>query len=107
MASGKYKVPFRNGALLHYADVNYSGRSVEWRDNVPFDLAITLDHHSRGRSAAYYIWRADDGREFPMFMKEMIEVMQEVGVRKGGKVSARWKVIKRGQNYGLKLHLED
>ena len=75
----------------------------DWRPNDPFTGTLRLAETRRGRSAAYFIWHSDDGREFPMFISDMLLLVQSgVTIRPGGMVSTRWMVTKRGANYGIR-----
>lgn len=74
----------------------------DWRPNVPFAATLHLAETRRGRSAAYFIWRDDDGREFPMFISDMLLLVQSGVAIAGGAVSTRWMVTKRGANYGIR-----
>lgn len=76
---------------------------AEWRRNDPFTATLWLVETRRGRSAAYFIWRAGDGREYPMFISDMLQLVKSgVTIRPGGAVSTRWVVTKRGSNYGIR-----
>jgi len=75
----------------------------DWRSNDPFTATLRLAETRRGRSAAYFIWRSDDDREFPMFISDMLLLVQSgVTIRPGGMVSTWWMVTKRGANYGIR-----
>lgn len=91
-----------DGSLLHYAETRY-GPQPEWRPNDPFTATLWLAETRRGRSAAYFIWRSGDGREYPMFISDMLLLVQSgVTIKPGGSVSTRWMVTKRGANYGIR-----
>jgi hypothetical protein len=110
-----------NGSLMHFPDTTWDyskavqaeeGRGwkvpprevgPDWRTNDPFTATLRLAETRRGRSAAYFIWRADDDREFPMFISDMLLLVQSgVRIKPGGMVSTRWMVTKRGANYGIR-----
>lgn len=85
---------------------------VDWRDNLPFQASLQIDHMMRGRSAKYVILKpvdtyGFDTRSFPMFVADLIDVAVAGLFQPGGIVSARWMVAKRGANYGLRLAKED
>lgn len=116
------EVPYsKNGSLMHFpestwdyseavrADEGYGWKvpprevGPEWRRNDPFSATLWLAETRRGRSAAYFIWRSGDGREYPMFISDMLQLVQSgVTIKPGGAVSTRWMVTKRGANYGIR-----
>lgn len=109
--TGNYEIPFnRKGDLLHYPENEYEGqypnyRTIPpiWRDNFQFTDTLKVAGMSRGRSAAYFILVSEtDGRRYPIFMKEMHELISMSTLVKGV-VKATWTFVKRGQNYGLSL----
>lgn len=74
----------------------------DWRPNVPFAATLRLVDTRRGRSAAYFIWYDETGAEFPMFITDMLALVQSGVAIAGGTVSTRWMVTKRGANYGIR-----
>ena len=107
------KVPYSpNGNLLHHpgyrngepddqGDPTYPSVG-EWRDNTPFEATLKYQGTERGRSAAYFKWVDQDGRQWPMFITDIGRMIQlALKLQDGGKVSGRWFVVKRGQNYGI------
>lgn len=109
-------VPYTwRGSLLHWTNqdigVDRTGESeysgVYWRPNTPFTETLTLKGIESGRSAKYTIWRAEDGRTFPMFIAELVEMAcSPAGIARGISTN-RWMVAKRGQNYGIRLAREE
>ncbi|GAA4599933.1 hypothetical protein GCM10023194_80940 [Planotetraspora phitsanulokensis] len=100
------------GNLLDYAPTRYrldeeAKRVVEvpfdcdWRRNVPFATFMTLDGMVRGRSAANFRWLDGDGHRFPMFMKDMTDLLSAATITRGV-VTGRWDIVKRGANYGVR-----
>ncbi len=104
------KAPFNaSGNLMHYALPDNRTSSVfgldrphEWRDNKPFMSTMKLEGLRRGRSAAYFMWEDLGGAQYPMFMKEMTDLLQTRIVRYGC-VYGQWIVVKRGTNYGIRM----
>lgn len=95
----KFPISKRRLELLHYPlDVS----DTEWVDNEPTMLTLHVLETVRGRSAAYFMWVDSVGRNWPMFLTDLADVLRHCEIR-GGKVSAMWKVRKRGQNYGIAL----
>lgn len=110
-----------NGSLMHFPETTWDyskavrledgqGWKVppreigpDWRPNDPFTATLRLVETRRGRFAAYFIWRSDDGREFPMFISDMLLLVQSgVTIKPGGIVLTRRMVTKRGSNYGIR-----
>lgn len=75
----------------------------DWRPNVPFVATLRLASTRRGRSAAYFIWQDEAGREFPMFISDMLALIQGGTIVANGVVTAHWIVTKRGANYGIRI----
>lgn len=102
------------GNLMHYPDTQYvlhEGKSATiqpmWMPNKPFEAKLLLQTLQRGRSAAYFIWvDTSTNKTYPMFMIDMIDVMQRKTVVKGVAIGT-WQVRKRGQNYGIALSPSD
>ncbi|WP_416565071.1 hypothetical protein [Nocardia testacea] len=104
MSKGVATVPYctRTGNMLAYPD-----RSSEMRTNAPFTGALRIVSVERGRSAARFILEDKaTGHQYPMFLTDMLAVMQHATVDKGV-ISGRWIGCKRGQNYGLRLESQD
>jgi len=83
----------------------------EWRDNVPFHASLRIKHMMSGRSAKYLILGPVnsplDTRTYPMFVADLVDLAFRRGIDKGGIMSGRWMVSRRGQNYGLRAAKED
>lgn len=93
-----------DGRLLDYTGHGaWAAQHVEWRPNDPFEATLVLTGTERGRSSAVFVWRNVAGGTYRMFLTDMLEVAQTLGVEQGGRVTAMWKVRKRGTNYGLAL----
>lgn len=78
-------------------------RNLEWVDaNHEITGRLTLDEgiHS-GRSAKFVSWTHTDGRNFPMFIAELVKLVRTGDVEPGGGIEGLFKVVKRGQNYGI------
>lgn len=108
MASRKltYRVPFtENGSIMHYAEdraYDWGYKAFEWREPHEFPAVLTIDHTISGRSAKYFIWKAADGRTFPMFASDLLHLVQNATVRQG-EVAGVWFTGKRGANFGIKF----
>ena len=72
--------PFdENGNLMHYPERYWNGSGEyiepEWREVEPFFAVIHLVGMHRGRSAAYYEWRSDEGIHYTMFLKDLEDLL--------------------------------
>lgn len=94
------------GSLLDYAHPYQEGTGWEWRDVSPWASPMHLHSWSRGRSSVQFILRDPDGRQFPMFVIDTVDLLTRRGIV-NAEVQMRdgdlWIVRKRGQNYGLAL----
>lgn len=100
---GDYLVPFDNtGNLVHYA---YYNSDVVMRENVAFEAKLRLKAKMvTGFSAKYVIWEnVDTGVTYPMFIKDMIDLLLNSEVSQGETYKTHWRVQKRGSNYGIRL----
>ncbi len=97
------EVPYdEDGNLRHYKDDGASEPVM--RPNRPFQAELTLTGMRSGRSAKYLIWTDDDGRTYPMFVTDLMDVIREKGIAPGGRTGKLWWYVrKRGTNYGLAL----
>jgi hypothetical protein len=117
MSRGKIKeFPFdQNGNLMHYPEVvwwDYAGTrdaygmppriGPVWIEVEPFTATLEFDTYRRGRSAAYFIWKDCEGATYPMFLKDLSELLSSTSVIVNGAVHARWEIVKRGRNYGIR-----
>lgn len=95
--------PFTSsGSLLHWAD---STQGI-WVPNDSFYATLRIDHMTSRYSGKYVVWKPvkeTDARSFPMFIADLIDLLQRSDYVSYGVVSAEWKVRKRGKNYGLCL----
>lgn len=113
MPSKLIKVPFnRSGVLMHYADPHREtgyDAAHEWREPKKFRMLLRLHETERGRSAAYFVWKDQDGNFWPMFITDVCELIRNHTVT-SGIVEGDWIPRKRGQNFGLRYlgpHEED
>lgn len=105
----KYKVPYSKGNLQHYANSSnfahpeYGRDYEEWRENLPFEATMTIDGMTSGYSAKHTLWRDEQGRTYPMFVADVVDLLREAHTYRGT-VTAKWIVRKRGQNYGIRFY---
>ena len=112
--------PFINGDLQEYSFRNlddserervyrgeiveievYSGRKEVWKPNEEIELTLHYNGYGRGRSAVTFYWKDDNGHKYPMFIKDVDELLrQDMGT---SSVRGIFTYVKRGANYGIKF----
>ncbi len=85
----------KNGDMSPYPSWNDTMQPCE-----PFETTLRFCSISRGRSSAIALFFRSDGRQVPMFMTHLQEV---IPLLKDGALKARWVVVKMGENYGVAL----
>lgn len=77
--------------------------AIVWKENYEFIDTLVLDGYSRGRSAANFNLKSkSDGKNYNLFMKDTLHLIQNATVYKG-EIHAKWTFVKRGSNYGIQL----
>lgn len=112
--------PFVNGDLQEYSFRNlddserervyrgetveieiYPGRKEMWKPNEEIELTLHYNGYGRGRSAVTFYWKDDEGHQYPMFIKDVDELLrQDMGV---SSVHGIFTYVKRGANYGIRF----
>ena len=114
--------PFVDGNLQEYSFNNlgdserekvYNGEEVVknvfyhdnkkeiWKPNEEVELTLHYKDYGRGRSSVTFYWNDDEGHEYPMFIKDMDELLKlNMGT---SSVHAIFTFVKRGANYGIKF----
>lgn len=112
--------PFINGDLQEYSFSNlddserervyrgetveietYSGRKEVWKPNEEIELTLHYNGYGRGRSAVTFYWKDNNGHQYPMFIKDVDELLrQDIGT---SSVHGIFTYVKRGANYGIKF----
>ena len=114
--------PFIDGNLQEYSWNNltdserervYSGEEVVkgfsydenknevWKPNKEVELTLHYKGYGRGRSAITFYWVDNDGHRYPMFIKDVDELLrQDIGA---SSIHAIFTYVKRGNNYGIKF----
>lgn len=88
---------FEQGWIEHL----YSGRKEVWKPNEEIELTLHYDGYGRGRSAVTFYWKDDNGHKYPMFIKDVDELLrQDMGT---SSVRGIFTYVKRGANYGIKF----
>jgi hypothetical protein len=90
------------GNVLSYDPYSFSGQGKR-REVKPFTDTMTILGYRRGRSAAGFLLEGHDGVQYPIFMKDMVDVMQQRTITEGVIQKTQWTFCKRGSNYGVKL----
>ena len=114
--------PFVDGSLQEYSfnDLDdderarvYNGEEVAkrlvfdnnkkevWKPNEEVELTLHYRGYGRGRSAVTFYWVDENGHDYPMFIKDVDELLkQNMGT---SSVHAIFTYVKRGANYGIKF----
>ena len=72
-----------------------------WKPNKEVELTLHYKGYGRGRSAVTFYWADDDGHKYPMFIKDVDELLrQDIGT---SSIHAIFTYVKRGANYGIKF----
>ena len=72
-----------------------------WKPNAEVELTLHYQGYGRGRSAVTFYWVDDDGHKYPMFIKDVDELLrQDIGT---SSIHAIFTYVKRGANYGIKF----
>lgn len=98
------QVPFdKDGNQLHYPEYN----TKEYKDNYVFDDKLEFRYFCRGRSAAYALFKStniNDCRQYTMFLTDLEQIMHKMT---NGVISGKFTFVKRGQNFGVSLIIEE
>ena len=77
------------------------GSNEVWKPNKEVELTLHYKGYGRGRSAVTFYWIDDDGHRYPMFIKDVDELLrQNIGT---SSIHAMFTYVKRGNNYGIKF----
>ena len=77
------------------------GSNEVWKPNKEVELTLHYKGYGRGRSAVTFYWVDDDGHKYPMFIKDVDELLrQDIGA---SSIHAIFTYVKRGANYGIKF----
>lgn len=98
------EAPYLRGSLQHYVKGGQRD-AFDWLPNDPFRATLQISGMKSGYSAKYVtlVSPAGDGREFPMFVVDLIDAVATLPVIRNGIMDGRWWVRKRGANYGLAI----
>ena len=77
------------------------GSNEVWKPNKEVELTLHYQGYGRGRSAVTFYWVDDDGHKYPMFIKDVDELLrQDIGT---SSIHAIFTYVKRDANYGIKF----
>ena len=77
------------------------GSNEVWKPSEEVELTLHYQGYGRGRSAVTFYWVDDDGHKYPMFIKDVDELLrQDIGT---SSIHAIFTYVKRGANYGIKF----
>ena len=77
------------------------GSNEVWKPNKEVELTLHYKGYGRGRSAVTFYWADDEGHKYPMFIKDVDELLrQDIGT---SSIHAIFTYVKRGANYGIKF----
>lgn len=112
----KFMVPFSpTGILFKWTDGNYgidwNGyriKEVQWRENFEFEAELHLLGAARGRSAVTFGF-TNSARDatYPMFLVDFVQLLINGEIDHGKTEKKKWTFSKRGENYGIKLVVEE
>lgn len=78
-----------------------NNKNEVWKPNAEVELTLHYQGYGRGRSAVTFYWVDDDGHKYPMFIKDVDELLrQDIGT---SSIHAIFTYVKRGANYGIKF----
>ena len=102
-----FRTSFQDGKYYHAIFLKYNGEEVVkgsdevWKPNMEVELTLHYQGYGRGRSAVTFYWVDDDGHKYPMFIKDVDELLrQDIGT---SSIHAIFTYVKRGANYGIKF----
>lgn len=98
-------VPFDGkGNQMHYPEWTWvDGKPTDpaMRPNEPFFDTLEYQSYSRGRSAAYFVFRRQvAGVNVVVFMSDMDDLIPRMT---NGRITGTFRHLKRGQNFGTTL----
>lgn len=97
----KIKIPFYK--MTNELAKNQYSKEIEWKDNYEFeDTMEIVGMNRKGHSITYIMVSKTDHKKYSIFIKEMLNILQNGSVNKGI-VSGSWTFCKRGQEYSLRF----
>lgn len=76
MTQPKLKFPYRaDGSVPHFP--KEWEEKYTWKESEPFKAKLTLEDMARGRSAAYFIFKNENGAVFTVFMTDLVTMIRD------------------------------
>lgn len=109
---GDYQIPFdkETGSLIHYIGSRYPYHKINdrynWVDNHEFEAELYIKGLKRGGGSASNFVLLDEerkGREYYIFARDLLDVLQNREVDNGAIQRSNWTFIKRGTKFGIRL----
>lgn len=95
------RVRVYNGEEVTTNFVYDKSKKVIWKPNEEVELTLRYKGYGRGRSAVTFYWVDENGHDYPMFIKDVDELLrQDMGA---SSIHAIFTYVKRGANYGIKF----
>lgn len=96
-------VPFNiKGDMLSYAFYK-----SEWKLFAPKRASLKIDQVVRGRSSATFVLKDNDGFAYPMFLTDLMYLLENHSVTYGRTPVLTWTAVKRGANFGIAVMREN
>lgn len=90
----------KDGNWLTFPDWRFD----RWEDVDPFYASLNIDGIYSGRSAKGLTLKDDNGKEYSMFLTDLVEALKNPEVHVSlGRIAGYWTAAKRGSNYGVKF----
>jgi len=100
---GVERVPLKTYGKLDEWDTYPSYGNVRWDTNVRFEAHMEVTGMYSGRSAkGACVTDKNTGKEYHMFMTDLIKALRALTVDKGVFPVMEWEACKRGMNYGIR-----
>lgn len=90
-----------NGEEVYKPYVYDKTKKEIWKPNEEVELTLHYKGYGRGRSSVTFYWEDDNGHSYPMFIKDIDELLRlDMGT---SSVRGVFTYVKRGSNYGIKF----
>lgn len=99
MSKSNWQVPFNEDGTPWYWNT-LKGIPHHYEDPFEFDAVMNIDTFKRGNSSTKMILRDENNVYYEVFVSDMKEIIINM---EHGIISGRFKYVKKGQDYGIKL----
>lgn len=97
------RVPLKTWGNTDEWDTYASYAHARWDENVRFEAHMEITGMYSGRSAkGACVTDLITGKEYHMFMTDLIKALRALSVEKGVFPVMEWEACKRGSNYGIR-----